>query len=147
MAALYTVDASVFTNAFNPREPGQADSQRLLALLQARAIPIIVPTLALPEVAAAIRRGLANAELARAFALQLRRLPHLVWVSLDETLAQQAVEVAAEYGLRGSGAVYAAVALRFGSVLVTLDLEQHKRVKSALTTCFPAEALKEVAEV
>jgi predicted nucleic acid-binding protein len=121
MAALYTIDASVFLNAFNPFEEGHQDSRRLLALLQEQAAPIIVPTLLLPEVAAAIARGRDDAELARRFAATLKRLPHLVWVPLDETLAQQAAEVAAQYRLRGSDAVYAGVALRFGSTLVSLD--------------------------
>jgi len=51
--------------------------------------------------------------------------------------------VAAQYRLRGSGAVYAAVALRFGSTLVTLDREQRERVDSVLLTRYPAEALME----
>jgi len=53
MAHTYTVDASVWMNAFNPYEQGHKDSNRLLARLQAQAVPIIVPTLLLPEVAAA----------------------------------------------------------------------------------------------
>ena len=51
-------------------------------------------------------------------------MPHLILVPLDVALAQQAVEVAAQHRLRGSGAVYAAVALRFGSPLVTLGRER-----------------------
>ena len=47
MASTYTVDASVFLNAFNPYEAGHEESHRLLARLQERATPIIVPTLLL----------------------------------------------------------------------------------------------------
>jgi len=79
-------------------------------------------------------------DLAREFAATLSRLPHLVWVPLDTTLAQQAADVAVRYRLRGSDAVYAAVALRFGSTLVTLDREQRERVAEALPTRYPAEA-------
>jgi predicted nucleic acid-binding protein len=143
MAKIYTVDASVFLNAFNPAETGHRQSRRLLALLQERATPIIVPTLLLPEVAAAIRRGRDDETLARQFAAALRRLPHLVLVPLDSTLANQAIDVAAQYRLRGSDAVYTAVALRFGSSLVTLDREQKERVLSILSTRYPAEALAE----
>jgi predicted nucleic acid-binding protein len=138
---LYTVDASVFLNAFNPYEPGHADSRRFLSQLQERATPIAVPTLLLPEVAAAIGRGRGDETLARAFASELGRLPHLVWVPLDRTLAEQAVHVAARHRLRGSDAVYAAVALRFGSTLVTLDREQGERVGVVLPSLSPAEAL------
>ena len=143
MASTYTVDASVFLNAFNPYEAGHEESHRLLARLQDEATPIIVPTLLLPEVAAAVRRGRQDDELARGFAVTLSRLPHLVLVPLDTTLAQQAADVTALYGLRGSDAVYAAVALRFGSTLVTLDRGQRERVADALTTRYPAEILAE----
>ena len=144
MNSIYTVDASVFLNAFNPYESGHENSHLLLALLQERATPIVVPTLLLPEVAAAIGRGRQDADLAREFSATLARLPHLILIPLDAALAQQAADVAAQYRLRGSDAVYAAVALRFGSTMVTLDREQQERVSDVLTTRYPAEALKEL---
>ena len=141
MASTYTVDASVFLNAFNPYETGHDESRRLLAHMQERATPIIVPTLLLPEVAAAVSRGRDDDELARQFAAALGRLPHLVLVPLDTTLAQQAADIAAQYRLRGSDAVYAAVALRFGSTLITLDREQRERVAASVPARYPAEIL------
>lgn len=143
MAKTYAVDASVFINAFNPAEAGHAESHRLLAHLRDQAIPIIAPTLVLPEVSAAVRRGRGDESLARRFVAALSRLPHLVLVPLDQSLAQQASDVAAQHSLRGSDAVYTAVALRFGSTLITLDREQHDRVSSALVTRTPSEALSE----
>ncbi len=140
MPSPYTIDASVFLNAFNPREAGQAVSQRFLAYLQAQAIPIIAPALLLPEVAGAIGRGRGDADLARQFVATLIRLPHLVLMPLDQALAEVAADMAAAHRLRGSDAVYAAVALRFGTPLVTLDREQYARVASELTTCDPAQA-------
>ena len=68
MATTYTLDASVFLNAFNPYEVGHDDSRRLLAHLQEQGVPIIVHTLLLPEVAAAIGRGRNDPDLARRFA-------------------------------------------------------------------------------
>lgn len=143
MAATYTVDASVFLSAFNPREPGHEESQRLLALMRDSATPIVVPTLLLPEVAAAVGRGQGDADLARRFSAALSRLPHLVLVSLDIVLAEQSADLAARYRLRGSDAVYAAVALRFGSTLVTLDRQQRERVANAVAARWPREALEE----
>ena len=141
MASTYTVDASVFLNAFNPYESGHEDSRQLLALLQEKAIPIIVPTLLLPETSAAIARGRADAGMARQFTAALQHLPHMVWVPLDDTLARQAADIAARCRLRGSDAVYAAVALRFGSTLVTLDQEQRERAAEVIPTRTPAAAL------
>ncbi len=138
--ATYTVDASVFINAFNPREEGQRESHGLLAWMQQEAIPIIVPTLLFVELAAAVARGRKDPELARRFAEAVARLPHLVPVALDKPLARQAAAMAAEHRLRGSDAVYAAVARRFGSILVTRDLEQRQRVAGVLTAMAPGEA-------
>jgi predicted nucleic acid-binding protein len=137
----YTVDASVFLSAFNPYEPGHKDSHRLLVRLQEQAAPLFAPTLVLPEVSAAIVQGRQNEALAREFAMTLSRLPNLVLIPVDATLAQQAAEAASRYRLRGSDAVYAAVALRFGSLLVTLDREQRERSAAAFPTRTPAEVL------
>jgi predicted nucleic acid-binding protein len=145
VATTFTVDASVFLNGFNPYEAGHKESNQLLSRMQHEARPIIVPTLLLPEVAAAVGRGRDDADLARRFAAQLRRLPHLILVPLDEKLAEQAVDIAAQHRLRGSDAVYAAVALRFGSTLVTLDGEQRQRVAQVIPTRLPVEALAEWA--
>ncbi|GAB4549096.1 MAG: hypothetical protein Kow0063_43990 [Anaerolineae bacterium] len=146
MATTYTVDASVFLNAFNPYETGHEESHRLLARLQEQAAPIVVPTLLLPDVAAALSRGRQDDDLAREFATTLSHLPHLVLISLDTTLARQAVDMAAQFHLRGSDAVYAAVALRFGSTLITLDREQRERMADLLSARYPAEALAETED-
>lgn len=93
---------------------------------------------------AAIRRGRGDETLARRFAAALTRLPELILVPLDTQLGQQAADVAAQHSLRGSDAVYAAVALRFGSILVTLDQEQHQRVAGVIATRTPSEALAQL---
>jgi predicted nucleic acid-binding protein len=116
----------------------------LLAHVQQHALPIIVPTLLLPEVSAAVSRGRRDEVLARDFALALTRLPHLIMIPLDETLARQAMDVAAGSRLRGSDAVYAAVALRFGTTLVTVDREQQERLSSVITACRPTQALDDL---
>ena len=140
VAAVYTVDASVFVSAFNPAEPDHPASHRLLTRLRDTIAPIAVPTLVLPEVAAAISRVRQDAQLAREFATQVARLPTLVLVPLDATLAHSAVEIAAAYRLRGSDAVYVSVALRFGSLLVTLDRQQAERAKAVVAVSSPADA-------
>ncbi|HEU5298753.1 MAG TPA: type II toxin-antitoxin system VapC family toxin [bacterium] len=134
-----TIDASVFLNAVNPPEVGHERSRALLARLRTEADPIIVPTLLLPEVAGAIARGRQDAALARDVARTISRLPHLVLVALTTVLAQRALEVAAEHRLRGSDAVYATVAMQFGTTLVTLDREQRERVSRAVPTKSPAD--------
>ena len=60
-ARRYTIDASVFVNAFNPHEEGHAASLALLASIQELSDPIVVPTLFVPEVAAAVTRSTGDA--------------------------------------------------------------------------------------
>jgi predicted nucleic acid-binding protein len=141
VAGPFTIDASVFLNAFNPLETGSESSKEILARFQDRAIPMIAPVLLLPETAAAISRGQNNPELARQFASMLQHLPHLILIDLDRVLAQQALDIAAIYRLRGSDAVYAAVAQRFACPLITLDREQHDRVTGVLKTYYPVDIL------
>ena len=141
MPGPYVVDASVFLNAFNPFERGSETSKEVLAHIQSLAIPLIAPVLLLPETAAAISRGQNNPDLARQFTGALQRLPHLVLTPLDLLLAQQAYDIAASYRLRGSDAVYAAVAQRFACPLITLDQEQHDRVADLIQTFYPGEIL------
>lgn len=144
MAGPLTIDASVFLNAFNSAEPHHAESARLMERVRKDAIPLVAPTLVLPEVAAAIARTIGDKESARLFADRLRDLPGLVLVAVDETLAMVAAQIASDHRLRGSDAVYGAVALRFGSPLVTLDREQHLRLKAVVHSRFPGEALRDM---
>src|SRR5436853_253202 len=53
----FTVDASVFVNAFNPHETGQVASLAFLTAILQRGDPIIVPALLLVEIASAISRA------------------------------------------------------------------------------------------
>jgi predicted nucleic acid-binding protein len=141
MPGPFVIDASVYLNAFNPAEKGSEISKDLLARLQSQAVPMIGPVLLLPEIAAAISRGQNDPELARQFAAAIQRLPHLVLVPIDRVLAQQALDIAAMHRLRGSDAVYSAVAQRFACPLITLDREQHDRAASVLQAYYPAELL------
>ncbi len=102
-----------------------------------QSVPIIVPILVLPEISAAIARGQGKPELGIAFANELKKFPNITLIDLDESLASLAVEVAAQHRLRGSDAVYAAVSLRFGTELVTLDREQLERLPKVLSVRAP----------
>lgn len=65
---MYTVDASVWVNAFDGREPGHAISRQCLDLLRVQALPIVVPNLVLVEVAGAISRTRHDPAQAQTFA-------------------------------------------------------------------------------
>jgi predicted nucleic acid-binding protein len=137
----YTVDASVFMSAFNPMEPRHAEANAFLAMLRTVATPVIVPEIVFVEVAATIGRTLEDTSLAVAFAQALRHFPNLLPIGLDEALSTQAAEAAARHRLRGSDAIYVAVAQRFGASLITLDREQQVRAPASVQARTPGEAL------
>lgn len=139
----YTVDASVFVNAFNPHEKGHADSLRFLAMIQERGDPVLVPVLIIPEIASAIARATDDTAGALQYATASAALPHLTLVSLTPTVARQAGDLAATHRLRGADAVYVAVSRRYGTTLVTRDDEQRTRGTSAVTCQTPEEALED----
>jgi predicted nucleic acid-binding protein len=138
----YTVDASVFMSAFNPTEPRHAEANAFLAMLRMAATPVIVPELVFVEVAATIGRTLEDASLAMSFAQALRHFPNLLPIALDEALSTLAAEAAARHRLRGSDAIYVAVAQRFGASLITLDREQQVRAPASVQARTPGEALE-----
>lgn len=137
MKTAVTVDASVFVNAFSPDEDGSDESADFLFKLQKDGIPVIQPTLFFPEVVASIARKRDEAEVALELATELKNFSKLTLIELDEDLADAASEIAAKHRLRGSDAVYAAVALRFGTELITLDKEQLMRLPKVLTVRKP----------
>ena len=137
MKSPVTVDASVFVNAFSPEEDGSDKSMAFLSQLSKDSVPLIQPTLFLPEVAASIARKQDDAEAALELEQELKSFLDLTLVDLDESLADFASEIAAKHRLRGSDAAYAAVALRFGTRLVTLDREQLERLPKVLSVRAP----------
>ncbi len=138
---MYTVDASVWVNAFDRREAGHEVSRRFLEVLQAEALTVVLPSLLGVEVAGAISRTRGEPERALQFAAAVARLPNVTLMPLDDDLAEQAQELAAHHGLRGADAVYAAVALGADCTLVSLDREHLTRLGDVVPTCMPAEAL------
>ena len=140
-----TLDASVFVSASNPAEAACAACRALMAAVHEREIPLIEPTLMPVEVAAAVRRALGDAMLARQFEQAVLGLPQLTLVALEDGLMRQAAQMAMDHALRGADAVYVATALRYGTVLVTLDAEQRARAPKSVRACTPAEAIRLIA--
>jgi predicted nucleic acid-binding protein len=138
---VYIVDASVWVNGFDQKENGHEISQRFLKLLGEQMIAVTVPTLVLAVVAAAISRSRQQPVQAAAFAIAMSKLPNLTFRSLDMALADQALRLAAQYGLRGADAVYAAVALETGYTLVSLDNEHLTRLQDVVTVQTPVALL------
>lgn len=138
---MLTIDASVWVNADSPTEPESAASRTFLDQVAASGTTVVLPTLLRVEVSAAISRTRKDATLAREYSERLAALPFVRWISLDAALAAQASVLAADHGLRGADAVYAAVALAHGCDLISLDREHLSRLASVLRVRTPSQSL------
>jgi predicted nucleic acid-binding protein len=132
-----TVDASVFVNALSPDENGSDESAEFISRLEQEDVVFIQPTLFIPEVVASIARKQDSMDIALEILHDFKKFPKLTLIGLDDDFADFASEIAANHRLRGSDAVYAAVALRFGTELITLDREQLDRLPKVLSVRAP----------
>ncbi|HUT37264.1 MAG TPA: PIN domain-containing protein [Planctomycetota bacterium] len=137
----WTVDASVFVAAAREVEPHHAESLAFLHELHLGALPVICPTLVLPESAAAIARRTGDDALADEVVDLVLSLSGLRLAVLDFPLAERAVELAKARRLRGADAICAAVADAAEATLVTLDSEMLARAAKAIPTMTPAQWL------
>ncbi len=138
---MYTIDASVHVSALNPAESESAASQAFLAQVRQEYVPLFCPTLLLVEVAAAVGRVIGDAGRAVELVETLRGWPSQTFVPLDEALADRAATLAANARLRGADAVYAAVAQRYATTLVTLDQQQLERLPPWVVIARPSDVL------
>jgi len=138
---VYTLDASVWLREVSPGDPEYATCHALLEALRTRAVMLFEPWLLMAEVGGPVSRLLRDPIRGRLYADIVRAFPHTVFVALDEALAREAADLAADHFLRGADAVYAAVARRYNTSLVSLDDEHHRRLTALLTVLTPAQAL------
>ena len=138
---LLVIDASVYVSRLHQRETHHLESVRLLDAVAAHRVTVLCPEILVPEVAAAIARGLDSTEFAYRAAAHLRKLPGHRFVAVDRVLSGLAGRLAAECRLRGCDAIYAALAQREGARLITWDKQQRDRAADVVETLTPAEAL------
>lgn len=121
------VDASVWVSIHFASDRWHAGSIAWLRSALVAGEPLFTPTLALAEVAAAVRRRTGRVELALAAVGELLALETLEIVGVDQNRGRSAAEIAATAGLEGADAVYVALARERSEVLVTFDREQLER--------------------
>lgn len=144
---MYTLDASVWVNGFDRKEREAKTSRQLLQLLADRESPIIIPSLALVEVAGSISRTRRRPDKSVDFADMIAHLPHVTVIESNSELTALAVQLAARHALRGADALYAAVALNAGCTLITLDGEHLARLQNVVHTMTPAAVLATLREM
>ncbi len=141
---MFTIDASVWINRFDPREGDHEISRQLIELLTTFNVPVIVPNLVFIEIAGAISRRHNDPDGAQRFANSVRGLSNLIVIELDDELAQQALTLAAQQRLRGADAIYAAVAIQQTCFLISLDNEHLTRLVGVVETRTPTALMAEL---
>jgi predicted nucleic acid-binding protein len=138
---MYVIDASVHVADARPQDPNHAEARAFLDHVAANRCAVVLPTIVLAEVAAAISRGMGHPRVARLVTAVLRRQPHFQFVPVDGMLGDLAAEVAAQSQIRGCDAVYVALALQRSAVLITLDREQQARAPRDVEARSPAQEM------
>ena len=138
---MLTLDANVFVAAEIRREPAHAAADRLIAVAVEQGLRLHLPWLAVVEASMAIGRRLGNADTAARLSAELAALPGATYHPLDRALALLSARLGAECRLRGADAVYAAVARKHGTCLITLDDELLRRTAGVIVAQTPQEWL------
>ncbi len=131
------VDASVYVALINAHEEAHADAWAWLRECHARGEEIAAPIILVPEVAAAISRGLDEPTLAWRAVQQILSRNVVELVPVTSPMAERAADIAIDYRVRGADALYVALAEHRGDVLVTFDRQQLERPTAIVTTLHP----------
>ncbi len=132
-----TLDASVLISLFNTRDRQHAATVTWFREAVADGEPLRAPVTVLSEVAAAIAAGAGDKQLARAVEAHIRHSPLFELLPVALPLAERAATLAAEHQLRGTDALYFAVAETLGDRLVTLNPRQLQRGGTVVETARP----------
>ena len=90
MAALFTIDASVFVASYRTQETYSAISRELLRLVRESDVPLIEPAILPIEIAAALGRAGDDPGWVCEYAETVMSLPYLTLQPVDERLARRA---------------------------------------------------------
>ena len=138
---MYCLDASVIVNSIIENEGHHEHSKKLLLKIKNQNILVVLPEIAMPEIASAISKGTGDAELSIQFVKELRKIPNFVFVPVDADISDFASRLAAEKWLRGADAIYVAISSIFNVKLITLDEEQRRKSKDIVKARTPMDEL------
>lgn len=132
-----TLDSSVLISLFNGRDRLHAQTVAWFREAVADGEPLRAPVTAIADVAAAIATGTGDKQLARDVETHMRHSPLFEFLPVAMPLAERAATLAAEHQLRGTDALYFAVAETLGDRLVTLNPRQLQRGNAVVETVRP----------
>ena len=121
------IDASVYVALVNAHEREHSSSWAWFDQTLATGEAVVAPVILLPEVAAALSRGVGDPMLAQQVVRQMDRSEVIELLPAPMALATHAAAIAADHRIRGCAAVFVALAGQLSDTLVTLDRQQLER--------------------
>lgn len=134
---MIVIDSSVWVSWLVSQDVHHQTSRQWMAGTLVSGETLVVPSLALAEIAGAVARRTGQATHGKQAVRQLLRLPVLRVEPVDRSLAMAAASVAADLKLRGPDAIFATLAYRMGTPLVTWDDELALRASRLISTLPP----------
>ena len=131
------VDANVWISAVVKRDRFYQRSRHWLRSQTGAHTTLLVPALAIVEVAGAVARVENSASRGRHVARWMLRSPNIEVIAMTEMLIERGAQIAADHQIRGSDAVYAAAAVELSVPLVTWDAELQRRAAALVNVIQP----------
>ena len=132
------VDASVWVSRTLASDTHHVSSTKWFARIDHEDAFLVAPAIMPAEVSGAIARRVRSSRLAHRVLNGILRTPILRLVPVDRSLAEDAARIAVDLRLRGSDALYVAVAHRLSVPLVTLDVQQLTRGRRVISALRPS---------
>lgn len=138
---MYCIDASVLTAVFDENDAFHWASLRLFESVIRTDTKIVMPALALVEVAGALARKGHHYDDVIGYLDRLRSYKNIEFLSLTMDLCELAADIALGLKLKGADSTYVAVSHRHNLKLVTNDNQQRDRGGKVVATATPEECL------
>jgi predicted nucleic acid-binding protein len=140
---MYVVDASVWVARFVERDRFHSASYQWILNTIPAGVPLAGPVLVLPEVAGAVSRMTGDPDEGRRAVRLLSSLPGVTLLPVTEDIAQRASDMASSLRVRGSDAIYMALAEETNMALISWDDDHLERGASVVNVHRPSELLSD----
>ena len=131
------VDASVWVSRYVIQDVNHQSSQQWLTQQAIDGNPLFAPILVLAEVGSAVARQTGRQRLGQLALNGLLNFPNLRLVPIDTILGHSAAQIAISVGVKGSDAVYVALAQQLGVPIITWDNQQRVRASQVVVALTP----------
>ena len=131
---MYCIDASVLTAVFDENDKFHDHSLSFFRYIIKVGDEIIIPALALAELAGALARKGNKVNDIIDYLNVLKSFGNIKFVDLSLELCEFSADIAMQLKVKGSDSVYIAVSHKYGLKLVTNDNQQYERGKTMIET-------------